>query len=198
MAGAETIESRVIHQLRARNESGVTLLYDNYSNALFGIAVRVLRHEAFAEDALQRSFLKIWNNFDQYDEGKSTLFTWMAQIVRNTAIDIKRLKSFQTEQKSDSFDPIVHNDREITIDTDQLDVAKMIAGLDEKYAFVLEYLYLRGYSQSELADEFDMPIGTIKTRVKKAVQLLRDHLQGDIAVLHGLLFIILLMLLKLL
>jgi len=192
------IEKQIIDKLRGRDEGGIALLYSHYTNALFGIAMRVLSHEAFAEDALQKSYLKIWNNIDQYSEHQATLYTWMAQIVRNTAIDIRRLKSFQAEAKSDTYNPIVHIGETTKIDTDKLDVQKAITSLDEKYAFVLEYLYLRGYSQSELADEFDMPLGTIKSRVKKAINILRTHLKGDKEVLYSLVIILLLLLLKLL
>lgn len=186
------IDQDIYTRLRSRDETGLSLLYDNYSESLYGIALRVLRNEAFAEDSIQKSFLKIWNNIDQYDESRSTFFTWMAQIVKNTAIDIRRLKSFQKEEKSESFDIAVHKTENTTIETDAMDVAKMVEGLDEKYAFVLEYLYLRGYSQRELADEFDMPIGTIKTRVKKGIQILRDRFSKEEKFFLGLLFALLL------
>lgn len=186
------IDQDIYTRLRSRDETGLSLLYDNYSESLYGIALRVLRNEAFAEDSIQKSFLKIWNNIDQYDESRSTFFTWMAQIVKNTAIDIRRLKSFQKEEKSESFDIAVHKTENTTIETDAMDVAKMVEGLDEKYAFVLEYLYLRGYTQSELADEFDIPIGTIKTRVKKGIQILRDRFNNEEKFFLGLLFALLL------
>jgi RNA polymerase sigma-70 factor (ECF subfamily) len=103
----------------------------------------------------------------------------MARIVQNTSIDIRRLKSFQVEEKSDSFDTNVHTIEKVFIDTNGIDTKKLIEGLDEKYAFVLEHLYLKGYSQSELADEFDIPIGTIKTRIKKGIQILRTQLDKE-------------------
>lgn len=169
-----------IHKrLLARDESGISLLYENYADALYGMAYRVLNNEAFAEDAIQQSFLKIWNNVAQYDESKSTLFTWMAQIVRNTAIDIRRLKSFEKEEKSISFDTTVHNTETDTQNTERIDTTRLIEGLDEKYAFVLEHLYLKGYSQSELSKEFDIPLGTIKTRVKKGIEILREKLADE-------------------
>ncbi len=171
-----SIDQDIYGKICARNEAGLTLLYKYYSDSLYGIAYRILNKKAFAEDAIQQSFLKIWNNIDQYDPNKSTLFTWMVRIVKNTSIDIRRLKSFQKEEKSETLDVHVHNTKQSHIDTDSIDVTNMIEGLDEKYAFVLEYLYLRGYTQSELADEFDMPLGTIKTRVKKGIEILRTKL----------------------
>jgi len=173
------IDQEIYRKISARDESGLALLYSNYSDSLYGIAYGVLQIHSFAEDAIQQSFLKIWNNIDQYDPAKATLFTWMARIVKNTAIDIRRLKSFQNERKSESLDVHVHNSKTSQIDTDAIDTKKIIAGLDEKYAFVLDHLYLKGYTQSELADEFDIPLGTIKTRVKKGIEILRSKLDSE-------------------
>ena len=175
----------------ARDERGLSLLYKNYSDSLYGIAARVLTRHSFAEDAIQQSFLKIWNNIDQYDPDKSTLFTWMARIVKNTSIDIRRLKSFQAEEKSETYDTTVHNSDSVFIDTDGIDTKRIIEGLDEKYAFVLEHLYLKGYSQSELSDEFDIPLGTIKTRVKKGIEILRSRLIKEKKFIIGIFFIVL-------
>ena len=64
------IEQEIYKKLISRNESGLTLLYDNYIDALYGMAFRILQNEAHAEDVIQKSFLKIWNNIDQYDSNK--------------------------------------------------------------------------------------------------------------------------------
>jgi RNA polymerase sigma-70 factor (ECF subfamily) len=173
------VDQEIHNLILNRDEAGLKLLYSNYTNSLYGIAVRVLNNHAFAEDAIQKSFLKIWNNIDQYDSSKSTLFTWMAKIVKNSAIDIRRLKSFQAEEKSESIDPLVHDVERSYIDTDNIDTNRMIKELDDKYAFVLEHLYLKGYSQSELAKEFDIPIGTVKTRVKKGIEILRNKFKKE-------------------
>jgi RNA polymerase sigma-70 factor (ECF subfamily) len=63
-----------------------------------------IRRQEESEEVLQSVFLKIWNNIDSYNESKATLFTWMAQIARNTAIDMKRLKSFEMASNTTSFD----------------------------------------------------------------------------------------------
>jgi len=184
------LDQRIYNLLINRDETGVSLLYENYSGSLNGIAYRVLGHQEAAEDALQKSFLKIWNSIEQFDSAKSTLFTWMARIVRNTAIDTKRLKSFSMIEKSDSLDIHVHDSKSSSEDG-QLDATRLIEGLDEKYAFVIEYLYMKGYSQRELADEFDIPLGTIKTRVKKGLDILRSKLDNEKGFILGSIILIL-------
>lgn len=173
------LEKEIYNKLMARDESGLSLLYENYVDALYGMAYRILNHEAHAEDAIQKSFLKIWNSIGQYDSEKSTLFTWMATIVKNTSIDMTRLVSFQKEKKSETFDINVHKAGTDQIDESKMDTLTIIDGLDSKYAIILDYLYLRGYSQRELSDELGIPIGTIKTRVKKAIDILRKKYATD-------------------
>ncbi len=188
---AEDINQEIVSRMMARDEAGLRLLYRHYSDALYGIAFRVLRHnKAHAEDALQKSFLKIWNSINQFDDEKSTLFTWMSRITRNTAIDISRLKTFQAEQKSETVDPNVHNTEVTTIKTETLDSTALLEGLDDKYSFVLEHLYLKGYTQKELSDEFGIPLGTIKTRVKKAIDILRSRLKNEKKTFLGLFILI--------
>jgi RNA polymerase sigma-70 factor (ECF subfamily) len=143
-----------------------------------------------AEDALQKSFLKIWNSIDQYEEEKASFYTWIAQIVRNTSIDVKRLKSFEFQEKTDSLDTHVHKGEAVVDNLEGLDTSSLLSSLDEKYAFVLEYLYLRGYSQRELSTEFDIPLGTIKTRVKKGLDILRGSLTKERAYFLGVLLLL--------
>jgi len=180
-----TINQEIISKIKGRQEDGLRLLYANYSDVLFGMAFRILNSEPFAEDALQQSFMKIWSSIDSFDSKKSTLFTWMAKIVKNTAIDISRLKSFQKETKTETIDPIVHKTDTEYIDTDKIDVKSLLDGIDEKYSIVLDYLYLQGYSQSELSKKLDLPLGTIKTRSKKAIDLLREKLKKENKLFFG-------------
>ncbi|MDF1698209.1 MAG: sigma-70 family RNA polymerase sigma factor [Saprospiraceae bacterium] len=188
-----TSTQEIIEKIINKQEDGLRLLYANYSEVLFGMAFRILARKSFAEDALQQSFLKIWNNMESYDAEKSTLFTWMAKIVRNTAIDISRLKSFQNELKTETIDPLVHNTDSSHINVAKIDVEGLLEGMDEKYRIVLEYLYLKGYSQSELSEKMDIPLGTIKTRCKKAIDIVRNKLKSENKLMLGGLILILIL-----
>ncbi len=185
-----TRPQEIIMHLRQGKQQGLSMLYTHYSSTLYGIAVRVLGNSGDAEDALQKSFLKIWNSIDQYEEEKASFYTWIAQIVRNTSIDVKRLKSFEFQEKTDSLDTHVHKGEAVVDNLEGLDTSSLLSSLDEKYAFVLEYLYLRGYSQRELSTEFDIPLGTIKTRVKKGLDILRGSLTKERAYFLGVLLLL--------
>ena len=185
------IDSLICQKIKDRDQQGLELLYDNYLNSLLGIAYGILKNISHSEDAVQKSILKIWNNIDKYDESKSTLFTWMVQIVKNTAIDIRRLKSFEKEEKSIMLDLHVHNKEVVEQNIGEIDANKILGMLDEKYAVVLKYLYLEGYSQSETAKALDIPLGTVKTRVKKGIDILRNSLKSEKGLFIGFLTIIL-------
>ena len=80
--------------LKAGDKKAFEYLYDNYSAELFGIINNILSSQEIAEDALQETFIKVWNNIQTYDKAKGRLFTWLLNIARNTALD--KLKSKHT------------------------------------------------------------------------------------------------------
>lgn len=140
--------------------------------------MRILNSQDDAEEVLQAVFLKIWNNIESYNETKATLFTWMAQIARNTAIDRKRLKSFEMISKTESFDVSESNLRTEATKSD-IDVEYLIKDMPEKYKILISRMFLEGYTQQEIADEMDMPLGTVKTRLREAIKMLRESLKDE-------------------
>lgn len=132
-----------------------------------------------AEEVLQDVFLKIWSRFDNYDEGKGKLFTWMVNLTRNQAIDKTRSREISKEQKTRGIDNVVSriDNAEYTEQRiEGIGVKEIIKNLPEEQQFVVEYLYFKGYTQSELAEEFNIPLGTVKTRLRLAMQQLRTSL----------------------
>lgn len=133
-----------------------------------------------AEEVLQDAFLRIWNRIENYDAAKGRLFTWMLNIARNLAIDKTRSKEISKDRKTDDIDDLVNKiDRkeqaEQNIET--IGLKEVLQRLPGEQQFVVEYLYLKGYTQSELADEFNIPLGTVKTRLRIAMIELRKILE---------------------
>ena len=154
-------------------------MYDHYADNLYGLTKRILGDDHLAEDALQKAMLKIWNNIDSYESGIASFFTWISVITRNTALDQKRLKGFQAKQKTVSVDDIVYRSEAGMPDGSRIDAARLLSNLEENNRIVLEYAYLRGYTQQEISDTLNIPLGTVKTRLRKAVSLLRDQLKNE-------------------
>ncbi len=157
----------------------MSLLYDHYSDSLYGIINRILGDDQLAEDALQRTFLKIWQNISGYDATRATFFTWISVIARNTALDQKRLKTFQAKQKTVSVDEVVYRAGVSTPEGVSIDAARLLSNLDANNRIVLEYAYLKGYTQQEISDALNIPLGTVKTRIRNAISILREELKDE-------------------
>lgn len=163
-------------RLKSGDQTAFEYLYDHYSSALYGVIFRILRNESIAEEVLQDAFLKIWDRIDQYDVSRGKLFTWIVNITRNLAIDKIRSKEISREKKTNDLEGLVHIiDKQESVEqkTDSIGVKDSLKDLPEEQQFVVEYLYFKGYTQSELAEDFNIPLGTIKTRLRAAMQRLR-------------------------
>jgi RNA polymerase sigma factor (sigma-70 family) len=169
-------ESDLVMRLKNRDQSALSYLYDNYSDALYGLIVRLLKKEEIAEEVLQDVFLKIWDRAETYDPAKGKLFTWMINIARNHTIDKIRSKEIGQKKKTDTIDFLVdglefHEPTHTGVDT--IGLKEMIMKLPKDQYFIVNQLYMEGYTQVELAREFNIPIGTVKTRLRSAMTGLR-------------------------
>ncbi len=173
-AKIEIAEDQLVALLRSQNSKGIEILYDNYSSALFGVIQRIVMEEEAAEDILQDSFIKIWNNFGSYDASKGRLFTWMVNICRNTAIDKVRSAQYINEIKNRSVpDTVSTNEEGFIYNPETVDVKRIVEKLGPEYKQVIDLLYFGGYSQSEAAEKLQIPLGTVKTRARTAIQRLK-------------------------
>ena len=155
------------------------LLYDRYARPLYGIIYRIVRSQEIAEDLLQETFLRIWERIDQFDIDRGELFTWIVTIARNLALDKVKSKAYQSSKKNRNVDEIVdttRSERSISYNPETIGVKESVEQLEPDLRTVVETLYFRGYTQSEAAEELDLPLGTLKTRARKALGLLRQKL----------------------
>lgn len=170
-------EDELLKLLQEKNEAGFSYLYDNYAAALNGIILRIVQDPDRASDVLQDSFIKIWKNIDSYQTGKGTLFTWMLNIVRNAAIDSNRSKHVKYQIQMEDRVVDIHNQVDMQMSTDQIGLKETIASLKPEFQKVIQYIYILGYTQQDFSDEFNIPLGTVKTRTRSALQELRVLLQ---------------------
>lgn len=138
-----------------------------------------MKDEDIAEELLQDVFLKIWDKIENYDASKGKLFTWMLNIARNQAIDKTRSKEMSKGKKTDDIDNLVNRIDSQSygeLQVDAIGLKEVLDRLSKDQKFVVDHLYLKGYTQSELAEEFDIPLGTVKTRLRLAMVELRSFL----------------------
>ena len=167
------LENALVERLHQRDETVIGDLYDRYGAALYGVVVKIVNNEHTAEDVLQDAFTKIWQNGQRYDRKKGTLFTWMLNITRNTAID--RIRSAQHRQKIQPIDISVYNNPSLQTSpsTDTIGLRKIVSRLEPKYRMMIDLAYFGGYTHKEIEEKLNLPLGTIKSRLRIAMRELR-------------------------
>ena len=177
------IEREIIALLAKGDRRAIDLAYENYGNAIYGVIVRIVKSKEVAEEVLQDVFVKIWKNADRYNKNKGRLFTWFANIARNAAIDSIRTARAKREAKTTSTENFVNENIYGTSEMNLEDIGlkKIISSLDSKHRQLIDMAYFQGYSHSELAKELNIPIGTVKSRIRLAIKQLRVKLSDDLA-----------------
>lgn len=168
-------EEELIYQLKMQDETAFGYLYNNYAGALNGIIYRMVNDMTVAEDILQEAFVKIWNNFAQYDASKGRLFTWMANITRNLTIDTMRSKGYKNQQKTAGIETSTNTrtDNHSEARFDGIGIDKSVGALKPEYKKLIDLAYYFGYTQEEISKQLDIPLGTVKTRMRSAIIELR-------------------------
>ncbi|HET6245062.1 MAG: sigma-70 family RNA polymerase sigma factor [Bacteroidetes bacterium] len=167
-------EQELVDLLKKKDKEAFSYLYDKYSGALFGVVIKILSDQELAEDVLQEAFVKIWQAMESYDAKKGSLFTWMLNIARNKSID--KLRSKKTRPEIQDIDQSVY-----TIDKSQnhqnniqtIGMREVVNKLGPEYQKVIHAIYFSGYTHEEASKELNIPLGTVKTRVRAALKELR-------------------------
>lgn len=170
---SQSIEEKIVYLLQKGDKAALNLLYENYSNSLYGVILKITINEELAKDALQETFVKVWKNAKKYDSKKANLFTWLFRIARNTAIDKLRSHNNRFEKEVQIDKSNVYILPATSINQDTIDLQKHVATLEEKYQIVLKALFFEGMTQQEASDELDIPLGTIKSRLKIGLRELK-------------------------
>jgi RNA polymerase sigma factor (sigma-70 family) len=167
------IENEIVNLLKNGDKKAINLLYEYYSDSIYGVILKVISDEELAQDALQESFVKIWKNSKKYDPSKAKLFTWLYRVAYNTAIDkVRSLKKKTSNEVQIETSP-VYRITTNALNEDVLDIQKHLNTLDEKYQIVINALFFDGMTQQEASDELNIPLGTIKSRLKIGLRELK-------------------------
>lgn len=170
-------EQELVNRLRERTQSAFSYLYDSYASALNGVIVNIIRDHDMAGDVLQEVFVKIWRQIENYDVSKGRLFTWMFNIARNTAIDTLRSKAWKNTRRNSSIteDTAGIQDQGVRV-ADETGVRKAVQKLKEEHKVLVELSYFQGYTQEEISGMLDIPLGTVKTRLRAAIVQLKQQI----------------------
>ena len=170
-------EEELVLLLKDGSKAAFSYLYRQYSPVLYGVICKVLYDEHTAQDVLQDVFVKIWSNIDQYDPRKGRIYTWMLNIARNAAIDKLRSKGEIMKGKIQTGDDIVDTiGRSMKTEqaTDSIGLRKAIGALKPEYEVIINLAYFNGYTLDEISKTLEVPLGTVKTRMRSALKQLRE------------------------
>jgi RNA polymerase sigma factor (sigma-70 family) len=170
---------QILSLLLSRDEKGFNYLYKNYSGALYGVIFRIVRYEEEANEVLQDVFVKIWNSVKSFDATKASLYTWMLNIARNSAIDRLKSKAFQNDLQNQSLPDFVNDHKGLSIEQQHHfeEVQKGVNTLREDYKILINKAYFGGFTQEEISEELGIPLGTVKTRTRAALLELKTILK---------------------
>jgi RNA polymerase sigma factor (sigma-70 family) len=171
-------EIDLIAGLKKKENGAFEYLYNNYKGALFTTIRQIIPDVEIAGDVLQEAFITAWKNIDKYDASKGRLFTWLFNVTRNCAINTLRSKNYKSQQKNESLDNYVNyiDEKETQVlNINQIGLRKQVHLLREDYKNVLELSYFNGFTHEEIAKILEIPVGTVKTRLRNALIELRKH-----------------------
>ena len=170
----------LMRSIASGNRAALAELYGRTSAKLFGICVRLLGSEAEAEDVLQEVYLLVWNKADRFDPQKASPITWLAVLARNKAVDRLRLRRLPTDPLESVVD--VGDDAPSALDVleslqEQRRLANCLDELDEQQRSMIRSAFFDGASYPELAEREGVPLGTMKSWIRRGLLRLRGCLQ---------------------
>lgn len=180
-------EVRLVERIAQGDEGALGELHDRYAGLLLALARRVLSSAEEAEDVVQDVFVQIWNQARRYDASRASVSTWLSLIVRSRSID--RLRSRQVKERTakaaheenSEVDTSPDGDSNVLEDERSQRIRRELAELPEEQKQVLEYAFFQGLTQSEIAETYGIPLGTVKTRTLLAMKKMRAALADDIS-----------------
>lgn len=173
-------ENELVSLLKSRDSKAFSYLYDNYSGSLYTIIAQIVVDMEIANDVLQDVFINIWRKIESYDPMKGRLFTWMLNIARNASIDTLRSKSYLNSQKNESIPDSGNWNKEgqmASMNIDNIGFRKVLERLKKEHRVLIDLSYFKGYTHEEIAQIEDLPLGTVKTRIRNALLQLREYLK---------------------
>ncbi len=175
-------DTALFDRIARRDETALALLYDRHCRLLFGLVLRILRNRAEAEEVLQEVFIQVWTRMDTYNAALGSPIAWLVRVSRNRAIDRLRSNTVRDRVASETAlaPPLVVEDVEARVarTEEHRAVIRAMGALPDDQRELIEHAYFLGLTQSELADRFGLPLGTVKTRVRTGLMALRRELAG--------------------
>ena len=177
-------DEEIVAGLAAGDHEALAQLYDRYAGLAYGVAMRVLGDPSRAEDAVQDAFMNVWRRASSFDPERGSLRAWLLTSVRNRCIDYLRGRGSHERQEQELLPDVVSSQsasdpgREVALSLERTAVRDAMASLPSEQRQVVEMAYFGGYSQAEIADLTRVALGTVKGRMRLALEKMSSYLRG--------------------
>ena len=179
-------DERLIRLITEAQEEALAQLYDRYNRLVFSLAFAMVNDRATAEEITLDVFMRVWQKAGTYRADQAKVSTWLTHITRHHAIDVLRRRAVRSDQYAVQWEEIVYTEfpqqdpqesAELSLRRERVHAALAQLPPDQKQAILLSYF--GGLTQSQIAETLKQPLGTIKTRVRLAMQKLHDFLRDE-------------------
>lgn len=177
-------DSDLYEGLQAGDKSCLETLYQKYEKLLYSYAYKMTSNHERSEEVVQDVFLKLWQKKGAYDAGRGKLSTWLISVARNSAIDLsrrKKLDTFEYDERDnlDAADDVFNSSVEKAAEKheNQALISKAVDTLNDEQKRIVTLFYFKAYSQSQIANTLDLPLGTVKSRLRLALGHLRKNIE---------------------
>lgn len=183
MDGSQEWDRELLQRIAKSDTEAYRALFDRYAPTALALALRLVRHRPLAEESVQEAFFEVWRGADRYEETRGSVRAWIMTLVHNRAVDALRRELAQRRRADDAttYDPPVADPaadiaEALDIPKERARVRAALDALPDEQRQVLELMYFDGLSQTQVADQMTIPLGTVKSRAVLAMRKLRTQL----------------------
>jgi RNA polymerase sigma factor (sigma-70 family) len=178
----DTTDESLLARVASGDDDALGSLYDRFGRVAYGLALRILRDERLAEDAVQEAFLAVWRQAASFRPERANARSWVLTFVHRRAVDlVRREERRRAEPLEPEAEPATGSTAEaVELRRRREAVQRALAQLPEEQRRPIELAYYGGFSQSELAERLGEPLGTIKSRMFTGLRRLRELLASDV------------------
>lgn len=172
-------DSELYEEVQKGDQQALELLYDKYEKILYSFSYRMTHHKESAEEVVQEVFIKVWKGQGNFDSSKGKFSSWLLTIARNAAIDLMRKRkepAYELKERDAMTSDEPSTEDLVEWKERGAQLREAIATLKEDQREMIESFYFQGATQRKIAEQFDLPLGTVKGRIRLALRHLRNAL----------------------
>lgn len=169
----------LMQRIAARDQTALAEFYDRFGGLIYGMTLRVLRNQILAEEAMQDTLMKVWNLATRWDPDRSKLVSWLLTLSRYTAIDRLRKEQRQSPWTAIALEDLLNlisqtRGVEQSWWDDRNQIKQLIQRLPPEQVEAIDLAFFRGMTHTEIAEYLEQPLGTIKSRIRHGLMMLKE------------------------